>query len=83
MSKKHNPVVLSTPEARARAERLMLEDIWQGGYQFARDHSAYGDEESLEAAKAAAMKLEVDGFLELRPLILKDELSRPLDKPQR
>jgi hypothetical protein len=74
MSNKQKPVTMSTPETRARAEREMLEQLWQDGYQFARQNPdySYGADEEIEKAKAAAMELEVEGFLELRPLILKE-----------
>jgi hypothetical protein len=73
-NKKQMPVTMSTPEARARAERVMLEQAWQAGYSFARQNPDYhyGADEEFETAKAAAMELEVKGFLELRPLILKE-----------
>jgi hypothetical protein len=75
MSNKQKAVTMSTPEARARAERELLEQLWQDGYQFARQNPdyQYGADEEFEKAKAAAMESEVVGFLELRPLILKEK----------
>jgi hypothetical protein len=72
MSNKQKPVTMSTPEARARAEREMLEQLWQDGYQFARQNPDYhyGADEEFEKAKTAAMELEVEGFLDLRSLSL-------------
>jgi hypothetical protein len=50
------------------------EQLWHDGYHFARQNPDYdcGTDEEFEKAKAAAMELEVEGFLELRPLILKE-----------